>query len=251
MRIAVFSDIHGNIAAFEAVLADMDALGVARAVSLGDNVGYGPDPCPVLALLRSRGIVSVLGNHEAALRDRRLRRQFNEQSREALDLTEGWMDCEGREAIAAMPAALVQEGCRFVHGMPPDSPFQYLFQFRGAKLQSVFRRFDEDICFVGHTHELEVLRCTTDGVVSFIDLPRVAQGPGTAGEPLELAPDCRYLVNVGSVGQPRDGDNRAKYVIWDAPRRTLTFRHVAYDVNGAVRRFTDAGVPARYVNRLL
>lgn len=321
MRLAVFSDIHGNIGAFEAVLRDMDALGIRDAVSLGDNVGYGPDPGPVLRLLKARGIASVLGNHEAALADRRRRCNFNSQSRAALDLTEGWLDAEGRALIAAMPSVLVREGCRFVHGMPPDSPFKYLFEFMGRGMPKVFRLFEEMLCFVGHTHEIEVLRCGAEGSVASVLLPSPvhdgaassiaggALGPATpvvpddaAGRHARGAPDAscvssgcttgadggprpsgiapapadgltgacrksgvgaaasqtlpldagaRYLINVGSVGQPRDGDPRAKYVVWDDTARLLVVRRVPYDVAAAVRRFGEAGVARRYIDRLL
>ncbi|WCB47180.1 metallophosphoesterase family protein [Nitratidesulfovibrio vulgaris] len=290
MRLAVLSDIHGNLGAFEAVLADIAAQDVDDIISLGDNVGYGPDPGPVLRLLRQRGIDSVLGNHEAAIADRRRRRRFNSQSREALDLTEAWLDADGRACIASMPPVLLRHGCRFVHGMPPDSPFTYLFEFMGRRLPKVFTLFAEALCFVGHTHDLEVLRCDETGAVASVLLPQASPdvagqmprgassgassgalhgttletSPGAQSEALTLSTasprvtvqtlvldaGARHLVNVGSVGQPRDGDPRAKYVVWDDTARTLTVRRVAYDVAAAVHRFAEAGVAQRYIDRL-
>jgi len=286
MRLVVLSDIHGNLGAFEAVLADIATQDVDDIISLGDNVGYGPDPGPVLRLLREHGIDSVLGNHEAAIADRRRRRRFNSQSREALDLTEAWLDADGRACIASMPPVLLRHRCRFVHGMPPDSPFTYLFEFMGRRLPKVFTLFAEALCFVGHTHDLEVLRCDETGAVASVLLPTaspdvagqmppgplpgpspdatLATSPGAQPEGLTLSTasprvtvqtlvldaGARHLVNVGSVGQPRDGDPRAKYVVWDDTARTLTVRRVAYDVAAAVRRFAEAGVAQRYIDRL-
>lgn len=290
MRLAVLSDIHGNLGAFEAVLADIAAQDVDDIISLGDNVGYGPDPGPVLRLLRAHDIDSVLGNHEAAIADRRRRRRFNSQSREALDLTEAWLDVDGRACIASMPPVLLRHGCRFVHGMPPDSPFTYLFEFMGRRLPKVFTLFAEALCFVGHTHDIEVLRCGDTGAVASVLLPQASPdvagqmprgassgassgalhgttletSPGAQPEGLTLSTarprvtvqtlvldaGARHLVNVGSVGQPRDGDPRAKYVVWDDTARTLTVRRVAYDVAAAVRRFAEAGVAQRYIDRL-
>lgn len=242
MKLAVISDIHGNLGAFKAVLADMDAHGATCAVSLGDNVGYGPDPGPVLRLVASRHIPSVAGNHEMAVADARWLREFNSQSRDAVRMTMDWLDDDEVELARAMPRVLVRDGCRFVHGMPPDSPFTYLYEFHGKRLATVFDRFPEPICFVGHTHDLELVRRDADGVV--------AREPLTEG-PRVLPAGGRYLVNAGSVGQPRDGDNRAKYLLWEPAPRRLTVRFVPYDVQDAARRFREAGVNERYVLRLL
>lgn len=241
MKLAVVSDIHGNLGAFKAVLADMDAQRATCAVSLGDNVGYGPDPGPVLRLVASRHIPSVAGNHEMAVADARWLRAFNSQVRAVARMTTDWLDDEETEWVRAMPRVLVREGCRFVHGMPPDSPFTYLYEFHGKRLGTVFDLFPEPVCFVGHTHDLELVRRDPDGVVAREPLPEGARVLPAGG---------RYLISAGSVGQPRDGDSRAKYLLWEPGSRRLTARFVPYDVQEAARRFREAGVSERYVLRL-
>lgn len=241
MRLAVVSDIHGNLAALCAVLDHMDTQQVDEGISLGDNVGYGADPSPVLRLLRDRKFLSVCGNHEAGLVSPQLRNRFNPHSREALELTRGWIEPGLLEMMATMEPVLLRWGYRFVHGMPPDSPFRYLYEFHDSRLPEVFRLFSEELCFIGHTHEPKLIR--RDGEGHVMELPFVE------GEHL-LPQGCRHLVNVGSVGQPRDGDPRAKYVVWDTHARVLTLHCVAYDVDAAACRFREAGVPQRYIDKL-
>lgn len=241
MRIALLSDIHGNLDAFEAVLRDLKARGVDWAYSLGDNIGYGAQPEEAVRLLRERGIPSVLGNHELAAKQPETLAWFNPAARRSLALTLGWLAPEDRAFLAALPPFLSVHGVRLVHGVPPDSPTTYLFEIPLDELGDRFASFPERICFVGHTHLLGLHRLE-GGKVREEEL-----GPGE--HPLD--PQGRYLVNVGSVGQPRDGDPRAKYAIWDAGRGVLEIRCVPYDAAAAAAKILARGLPAEHARRLV
>jgi predicted phosphodiesterase len=241
VRLAVLSDIHGNLDALRAVLADMDAQGLTRAVSLGDVIGYGPDPEACLALLRERGIPTVMGNHEHAMLRESHKRWFNPQSRQAVEITETLIGAATREALAALPTSLVVAGVRCVHGYPPDNLHLYLHAVDDGRLEQTLAHMDEPLCFVGHTHDLAWVRW--DGG----QLTRGVLAPGV----LALDPDCRYLLNVGSVGQPRDDfDTTSKYVVYDAGAQTCEVRRVAYDAGPVAERMLAQGVPETFARRL-
>ncbi len=240
MRLAVLSDIHGNLEAFQEVLADLDRQGVDRVVSLGDNVGYGPEPEAVVRLLQARGIPSVLGNHEWGLCRPEHLGWFNPGAQRALVRTGELMGEEALCTCCSLPRFRTWEGSRFVHGFPPDDVVTYLFSVDHDTLEQTLRDMDEEICFVGHTHELVLVRLGGGGVdVRPLD-------PGV----VSLDVEGPWLVNAGSVGQPRDGDNRAKYVIWDPQARTLEVRFVSYDIRKTADGIVAAGMPRRYADRL-
>jgi diadenosine tetraphosphatase ApaH/serine/threonine PP2A family protein phosphatase len=241
MKIAVLSDIHGNMDAFEQVLSDIDARGVASVLSLGDNIGYGAEPERVVRALKSRGIPSVLGNHELAAKKPGFLGWFNPAARASLTMTFRMLSADSMAFIAGLPDYRVIHGGRLVHGFPPDSPILYLFQVPAGNRQKALRNLPERICFVGHTHVLDLV--SHDGIT----LADVAFKEGVN----RLDPALQYLVNIGSVGQPRDGDPRAKYVIWDPAECTLEIRCVPYDAEAAAAKIIAAGMPGEHAHRLL
>lgn len=241
MRRAVLSDIHGNLEALRAVLADVDASGIDELITLGDNIGYGPDPEAVVQLLASRGASSCLGNHELALADDMESCSLNPHACQALNRTRELMTPAGLAVAASYPRVIIRGGARFVHGAPPDMVTEYLFRYsREGRLEDLFRRFAEPLCFCGHTHELRLFLLDSG------EVRRLRPGPG----PLRLAPGVRHIVNAGAVGQPRDGDPRAKYVIWDDAAEVLDFRFVDYDVDLTASRIIARGLPRIYADRL-
>ncbi|MFW5734558.1 MAG: metallophosphoesterase family protein [Oceanidesulfovibrio sp.] len=239
MLIAVLSDIHANLVALKAVLEDIDSFQVGAVYSLGDNVGYGPEPDDVISLLQRQNVESVLGNHELGLLHADQRNWFNHHARQALSRTREMLSEAAMREIRHMPLAMVRHGCRMVHGYPPESALTYLFVMDDSDLAATFRRMQEQICFVGHTHELELV--CWDG-------RRVERGP--LPEAVRFEPQRRYIANIGSVGQPRDGDNRAKYVLFDTTRRELTLRRVPYDIRSTAESIVEKGLPRQYADRL-
>lgn len=233
MRIAVLSDIHGNLEAFEAVLKDMDRTAPDAVISLGDNIGYGPDPEAVVRRMRENEIPSVLGNHEMVVANPSFINWFNEQIQASMQITLDALSEESVTYIRDLEEYISRWNCRFVHGFPPRSPSLYLFQMTENQVLQTFEFMEERICFVGHTHELRQVEY--DGE-AFCNSP-------LSRETVSLHPDRKYIINVGSVGQPRDGDNRAKYVIWDEEENTLEVRYVTYDIETVVKKILDAGLP--------
>ncbi|MBU1003971.1 MAG: metallophosphatase family protein [Proteobacteria bacterium] len=241
MRFAVLSDVHANLPAFEAVLADMESCSVDRALHLGDIVGYGPDPEACVALMRARNIPSVLGNHEQALLHDNAKRWFNTNSRKAVDITAALISDDTRQWFATLPTSIAFDRYRFVHGFPKDNAFYYLYQADEEKLEEAFSSMVMAVCFVGHTHMLEHVEW--DG----LEVERKELPPGLR----RLNPLAKHIINVGSVGQPRDDyDYRAKYVLFDDALWDIEVRAVDYDYRDVARRILALGMPATYATRL-
>ncbi len=242
MRIAVISDIHGNATAFEAVLEDIDSQqGIEGIYCLGDNIGYGPEPEKVIEMMRMRNIPSVLGNHELAIKQPESLSWFNPTARRSLEKTLTLLSPESKTYIAKLPTYLIVDDCRFVHGFPPDSVTTYLFEINSNGIKYTLDRLEERVVFIGHTHELLIAEYDGTAVIS---------------EPLyrgtvQLDPGKKYLINVGSVGQPRDGTNPAKYVIYDDEANELIVRFVPYDIHDTVNKIHQAGLPEQHALRLL
>ncbi|MGE4299006.1 MAG: metallophosphoesterase [Desulfovibrionaceae bacterium] len=247
MRIAVMSDIHANIEAFAAVLADLDTQRPDDTINLGDVIGYGPNPEEAMAMLRARGIASVVGNHEQGVVDDKARAWFNPVSRKAVDITDTLISDATRAFIRDMPQYILRHGCRFVHGCPPQATRLYLHQATDAALARIFHRIAERITFVGHTHDLELI--SWDGE-TITHTPIEAPAAAARQTVLTLEPDQHHIVNVGAVGQPRDGDSRAKYVLWEPGARRLTVRFVPYDYRATARKILALGIPETFAHRL-
>ena len=236
MRLAVISDIHSNLDAFQAVLDDIAILSIDDIISLGDNIGYGPQPEEVIVNLKRQGISSVLGNHELALLDEDYLRTFNPYARKALAINRKKLSEQALKYISTLPSCLVRYGCRFVHGVPPDTIASYIFNEPDQRLINIMGRLKEQITFVGHTHQLGVYELD-QGELKKKKLIKLR---------VSLAKTGRYIINTGSVGQPRDGYNEAKYVIWDSSRNTVESRFVSYDYHKAVKKIKKAGIPKQY-----
>lgn len=240
MLLAVISDIHGNLEALEKVLEDMDLFRPDRVISLGDNVGYGPNPEEVLHILRERGIPSIMGNHELAIADPSCLAWFNASARRSIEITRSLLSPESIEYIGTLGTTLREGLSLFVHGFPPDLVTAYLFEKSAADVEDWFRAMQEDACFIGHTHELALV---------YFDGARARHVPLAEGV-TELPEGRKIIVNAGSVGQPRDGDNRAKYVLWDDLSRTLRVRCLHYDMVRTARKILDLGFPEINARRL-
>ena len=240
MRIAIISDIHGNLDAFNQVLADIDRSDVNEIICLGDNIGYGPEPDQVIKMIEARQISSVIGNHELAVVQPKFLKWFNPVARESLKKSLLLLSDQSLSFISKQKSHFIFHGCRFVHGFPPVSALIYMFQVSEHRKRLALKNMKEDICFVGHTHILEMisysgLSCDTSALPEGIT---------------RLEKEQKYIFNIGSVGQPRDGDNRAKYAIWDISGRTLEIRSVPYDIGAVVDKMKKAGLPEQHARRL-
>jgi predicted phosphodiesterase len=240
MKIAVISDIHGNLEAFLEVLADIRQARADSVVCLGDNVGYGPDPEGVTNLVRTHEIPCVMGNHELGIVLPDFLDWFNSYARQSLLLTMELLSESSISYIHTLPASLVHNRGLFVHGCPPDSITEYLVELSTAEFKSIFDRVGQRVCFVGHTHLLQLVS-NDDGVIRHQTL---CEGV------VQLHENCKYIINVGAVGQPRDGDSNAKYVIWDSSENILAVRYVPYDIATTVNKILKLGFPKINADRL-
>ena len=237
MRIAVLSDIHGNLEALEAVLAEVDRLGIERLYSLGDIVGYGPSPAACVEIVRRRAAVSLTGNHDAAVVGRTPLDEFNEFARWAVNWTMSHLDPGQAEYLRSLPYAHRTPDLVLVHASPIE-PERWHYIHGMADIEEHFAAFAERLCFVGHSHRPGVFAIRGD------------HGAARRGEREALRPGLRYLVNAGSVGQPRDRDPRASYVIYDAANECVEVRRVIYPVERTQERMRAAGIPAFLIDRL-
>ncbi len=240
MKIAVISDIHGNLEALQEVLRDMDLSRPDAVICLGDNIGYGPDPEEVVRVIRKHEIPCVMGNHELGIVRETFLPWFNSLARRSLLLTRQLISEDTVDYIRRMKSSLTYQKALFVHGCPPNSITRYIFDVPDGVLVKIFWQMDREICFVGHTHDL--------GIISFDG--RNVEHTHLAGGLTPLEEHHRYIVNIGSVGQPRDGNNSAKYVIWNIPKGTIEVRYVPYDISKTAAKITQLGFPEVNARRL-
>lgn len=240
MRTAVISDIHGNLEALNRVLKDIARARVDSVICLGDCVGYGPEPEEVVRIIRDREIPSILGNHELGLVDSGYLKWFNPPTRTSLRITRKLLSKESLKYFKSLPTILLDRGCRFVHGFPPNSITTYLYEVPDAEILRILKGLPERICFIGHTHDLHLIAAEED---------RLTYRPFKRGIHT-LRPEMKYLINVGSVGQPRDGNNQAKYVIWDDEASTLQLRYVTYNIVKTAEKILGLDFPEYNARRL-
>jgi predicted phosphodiesterase len=240
LKLAIISDIHGNIQALRNVLADIDAQHIRDIVCLGDCIGYGPDPEAVLTEIRRRQIPTIMGNHEQAVCHPHQLEWFNPLAQRSLRMTLAMLSEPSLDYIQHLPISLVVAQCYCVHGYPPDSVRTYLFQKSPEALIRTIGAMEQAVCFVGHTHDLEIV--SYDG--RRLERRVLEQGL------IEMDPKHRYIINAGSVGQPRDGNNNAKYAIYDPQLATLEVRFIPYDIAATVAAIKAAGLPENHARRL-
>jgi len=242
VRTAVLADIHSNLAALEAVLTDLRVEGISDIVTLGDNIGYGPDPDEVTQKLIKLQAISIQGNHEYALRNPVYYLRMNPDPQKSLDLTRVMLSAESLAYAFGLQPVIIHQGARLVHGCPPKSQTAYLFSPSNKMLDKLFTSFQENICFYGHTHTMNFFEEGKDPILGQNILPSTRY----------LENGRKYLINPGSVGQPRDGlNNHAKYILWDRELGSVTFKEVEYDVMQTVNKLRALNFPAFNATRLL
>jgi len=239
MRYAVLSDVHANLEALEAVLEDARGQGVQGFLCLGDFVGYGPDPNACVERLRGLVPVALVGNHDLAALGRLDAGNFNLFARAALEWTREQLSPSVRAFLEHLRPRETFQDLLLVHASPQDPVHEYILDWETA--DDNFRAEPFSVCLFGHTHV--PVRFTHDGV-------RTQVLPFLPHAPLQLSPQLRHLVNVGSVGQPRDGDPRAAYTVLDTEARTVELRRVSYPVEAVQRKMQARGLPGPLWERL-
>lgn len=237
MRSAIVSDIHGNLEALTAVL---ERIGADDAVlCLGDIVGYGPNPNECLALVRERATAVVLGNHDVGAIDNHGLAYFNPNARAAIDWTQRVLEPDHVAWLDAQSYELRTADYLLVHGAPVDY-FTYILDKRAAA--NAFAATDAPLIFVGHTHVAEYYALRPDG--------RIDHAHFQHGGRIEFETGVRYIVNVGSVGQPRDLNPDASFVFYDPGARTVVWERVRYAVARTQEKIGAAHLPDALARRL-
>jgi predicted phosphodiesterase len=236
-RVAILSDIHGNLEALHSVLRAAHEMGVEQLVCVGDLVGYGADPGPCIDTARAECRAIVAGNHDHAAAGLEDLNYFNPVAKEAMRWTIRELGSEHKQYLGRLPLLRHVECCALVHATPLEpETWGYVMTVEDALRQR--NSFEEKICFIGHSHVPFVFEfCPSGHAVR--PLPRV-----------KLSPDCRYLVNVGSVGQPRDGDPRAAFCVYDLDAGSLEIVRTDYPISSVQKKILDAGLPPFLAQRL-
>lgn len=229
MRYAIVSDIHANLQAWQAVVADMASLQIDHIICVGDIVGYGPDPSPITEAIRQHASVTVVGNHDAAACGRMDTSLFNDNAREAIEWTTGQLSENDVQYLKQLPEKARPEGAGFlvVHAeVVEPMAFGYILDEEAAKAS--FAACDDRIIFIGHSHRAGVFVQSPTGEISIHD-----------PDDFRCDPENRYIINPGSVGDPRSSNIVASYAVYDDSTRDVHFRRIEFDIE-AFRVSIDA-----------
>lgn len=242
MLVAVLSDIHANLEALQAVLDDMESHGAEGILGLGDYIGFNGNPAECLSMVQPYLLAAVQGNHEAALIDRAV---FGVPLyMEMMDRTQALLSPEQVQWLRRLPNHTSWQGCMLGHATP-EAPKRWGRIANVNEARKVFSSVRNRISFYGHTHRASVFRLYK-GEVEKIDIQYSTQGDFA----MYLPADCRFLINPGSVGQPRDMDWRAAYALFCPETSTLHLRRVAYNVAEAGNKIARTGLPASFAEAL-
>ncbi|MCG8417702.1 MAG: metallophosphatase family protein [Proteobacteria bacterium] len=239
MRIGIFSDTHANIEALTAVIDAYKTEQIDKYVCIGDTVGYGASPNECCDVIREVAAFTILGNHDAAVAGRMDYSYYYDAARNALDMHARQLSDENMEWLRSLPYEVRDGEVSFCHGSPVNlEEFEYIFSTEQAA--RCLEIWDElaTVTFIGHSHLCKSFALTRTEVYEVV------------AEKFVIRPDHRYIVSVGSVGQPRDYDNRASYTIYDSDEKTFEFKRVPYDIEAAAQKIFDSDLEQNFGNRL-
>jgi predicted phosphodiesterase len=238
MRVAVISDIHGNLHALESVLAAIDGERPDAIWCLGDLVGYGPRPNECCELVAARANVCLVGNHDLGVTGAISLQEFSHDAATAARWTQNVLEERWRTFLERLEPTAVVEGAELYHASPRDPVWDYVLTADGA--YDALNRTEAPLVLVGHSHV---------AIAVVLAGGRLDGGLAPDGTEVELGAG-RLLLNPGSVGQPRDGDPRAAYLILDYDRMFATFRRVEYPVEQTQAELRERGLPETLAERL-
>ncbi len=237
MRVAVISDIHSNLPALEMVVEKIKSLGVESVHCLGDIVGYGADPGECIAIIRDLCDIVIAGNHDWGAVGKTDLSKFNKSARAALEWTAGQLDYNESQYLTSLP--LIEDTGSFclVHGTPAN-PQNWDYLNYKSMLPGQFAAFESRVCFIGHSHKPVIW--SDYGEMITADF---------SGK-FEFGVKKRYIVNIGSVGQPRNGDPRSCFVVYDDEKGEFEYIRTNYDVDRAANNIKKNGLPDNLASRL-
>jgi len=237
MRYAIFSDIHSNLEALENVLAAYEKEDIDKYFCVGDIVGYGANPRECIKVIQDRKINTVAGNHDWASAGKFKIEFFNPYAREAVLWTREQISKEEINYLSNLDLVYCEEDFCLVHGtLNKPEYFDYLFELSDAR--NTFDHMDVSLCFVGHTHY---------PVIFIKDRMKAAY---SKVNDIHIESGKQYIVNVGSVGQPRDGDSRGCLCVYDSDKKTVQIKRFEYDIKSAQAKILKAKLPTLLATRL-
>jgi len=238
MKYAIISDIHGNLAALNNVIQRIEELECDRIVCLGDIVGYGPFPNECCDIIQQKADICIIGNHDHAAIGRTSTEYFNKFATSAIWWTVEQLTAENKKYLEQLPEKVEENDLLFVHAAPID-PLRWNYILSLYDAEDNFHAFEQKACFIGHSH-VPVLYSYEDG-----EFPAYEPGPK-----IRLFDGFRYIINVGSVGQPRDKNPDACFALYDLETNTCQLERVAYDVRETQAAMEEKELPAFLVERL-
>ncbi len=236
MKYGIISDIHSNYAALKVVLNEL--VGVDKIICAGDIVGYGPQPNECIKTFKDYRIQSVVGNHDLACIGRKELNWFNDYAISALIWTEGILTDENKKYLSSLPEIIKKSDFIVVHGSLRDNINEYIFNEDEAN--ATFELLNERLCFVGHTHLPCIFRQNNQITIGIIE----------DFDTIKLDDHKKNIVNPGSVGQPRDGNPKASFAIFDSVTEEITLRRVEYPIEETQQLMKEAKLPQFLINRL-
>jgi predicted phosphodiesterase len=239
MKIGIFSDTHSNLEALTAVLKAFEVESVDRLVCLGDTVGYGASPNECCDLVRASVAHTILGNHDAAVAGRMDYSYYYDAARQALDLHAQILSPDNMTWLKSLPYEVREGHISYCHGAPVNiEEFEYIFApEQAARCLPEWQNL-ADVTFIGHSHLCKAFALRADDVYEVV------------AQRFEIRPGHKYIISVGSVGQPRDYDNRASYTLYDSDARVFEFKRISYDIDAAARKIFSAKLERNFGNRL-
>ena len=233
------ADVHSNVEAFESVVSDAGRRGgFDQLWSIGDVVGYGPNPRECIELMRRYDARGIAGNHDLACAGRLSFESFNPDATAAVLWTIEHLSEDDSSYLAGLPERIVNGNFTLAHGSPRDPLLEYLVTPETASAN--FSHFETNWCIVGHSHRSFVCKPQEESAV-FDDF--------VVDEPLALREE-RMIINPGAVGQPRDADNRASYALYDSDAATVTHHRATYDIPAVQQKMSEIGLPRYLIERL-
>jgi predicted phosphodiesterase len=236
MKYAIIADIHGNLEAFQVVLNDINAQNAAHIICLGDVVGYNANPKECLQIVREMNIPCVKGNHDEYCSSDDALEGFNPNAADAVHWTRQQLSDEERQWLSDLKYTRMIANFSIVHATL-DAPQRWGYVFDKLAAAASFPYQTTPVCFFGHTH------------VPVAFMRDTAVRGGTYSK-FKIDPAKKYFINVGAVGQPRDNNPKAAYVIYDVDTGTVELRRLDYDIPAAQKKIRDAGLPERLAERL-
>jgi len=238
MRIAVISDVHANLEALQAVIRDIESANIERVFFLGDAVGYGANPNKCIKLLTDLCEICLLGNHDYVSMGLESPANFNSIAKESIVWTQEKLKRKSIERMSDFEMTATFLDYFMVHATP-DNPEDWNYLLTPEEARHNFEHFTQNFCLVGHSHMPQVFCHHPGGEIS-LEKP----------EDFQAKPDCRYIINVGSVGQPRDGNKDAAYMILETNDNLFEFKRIGYEVEKAQQKMRKAQLPEFLITRL-